>query len=119
MVLFPAYLAIICVVVFMDTPENPLSLREKLNLETAKISWHELQRFYAAGNVVLVDGSLDLMTVAEALVADDTAQFSAWMADNKVSGPTPEQAQAWYDADAVLWAMVIAPWVLVQTVENA
>jgi len=97
-----------------DSSVEPQSLKERLNLETAKIGWHELQRYYAAGNVVVVDHSLDLFIVAEALIEDNAPLIHQWMKAGKVSGPTTEQAQDWYDAEAMFWAVVIAPWVLIQ-----
>jgi hypothetical protein len=39
----------------------------RLNAETAKITWHELQKHYAAGNVLAVAAAADLIQVAIAL----------------------------------------------------
>ncbi len=90
------------------------SLKSKLNLETAKIPWRELQTFFAAGMVLRVDVGLDLLDVAEQLVQDNAKQLEDWLEARQVSKVEDEQALAWYDADTVLWALVIKPWVLVQ-----
>lgn len=94
--------------------EDKVRLSEKLNLETAEIAWKDLQTFFAGGSVVYVEPGLDLILVAEQLAADNSDLFAEWMAEGKVAKVTDLQAKAWYEADEVLWAVVIKPWVLVQ-----
>lgn len=89
-------------------------LQTKLATETARIRWHDLQRFYAKGQVVKVAPALNLVAVAAALAEDDRQQFEQWLAADQVAAPSAEQARQWFDADAILWAVVVAPWVLVQ-----
>ena len=43
------------------TPE--LTTERKLNLETSKISWQELQKFFAQGLIVIVEVELDLSLI--------------------------------------------------------
>jgi hypothetical protein len=40
--------------------------------------------------------------------------FQAWMREGKVSLVSDQQAKGWLAEDAVLWAVVVKPWVLVQ-----
>lgn len=89
-------------------------LRSKLNLETSRIGWRELQTYYARGQVVRVAAALDLLEVAEQLHADNKARFERWLAQGQVGDVSPDLARAWYERKAELWAVVIAPWVLVQ-----
>ena len=89
-------------------------LRAKLNGETAKVSWAELQRHHARGLVVKVAGGLDLIDVAVAMAQDDGASVSRWMQTGQLSKTTDEQAQDWLQRDPALWSVVVAPWVLVQ-----
>ena len=86
----------------------------ELHQQTATIAWHELQRLFAAGKVVHVDGSLDLVAVAAALQADDKALFQQWLKTGKVAAVSDEQALFWHSAGASVWAVVVSPWVLVQ-----
>ena len=98
-----------------DSSSGPeLSLREKLNLETAQINWLDLQTFYARGQVVVVSDQLDLVDVAVKLREDDSAQFEKWLEEGAVSYVKDEQALQWYEAKKSLWAVVVLPWVLVQ-----
>jgi len=97
---------------------DDLATVDKLNLETAQIAWSELQRYFAAGRVIAVGAELDLVTVASKLHDDDKATFEAWIASEQVGAVTDEQAKDWVARDAVLWAVVISPWVLVQATDS-
>ncbi|MEX1056495.1 MAG: DUF2288 family protein [Natronospirillum sp.] len=90
-------------------------LNTVLNTETARISWLELQPQFARGHVILVQPSIDLIHVARELIRDHKAQFQAWLDDGQIAGVTNAQAQTWYDTQAEVWAVVVAPWVLIQT----
>jgi hypothetical protein len=94
---------------------NDKDLASELVLETAQIRWHELQRFFASGNAVAVDESLDLIYVATQIAKDNAVQIKAWMDAGLVDAVKDSQAQQWYKQDAILWALVIKPWVLVQS----
>ena len=88
--------------------------RAKVNLETAQIAWKELQRFFASGAAIHVSDGLDLVEVAFQISEDNAAQVQQWMLEGKVRKVTDDQAQAWYDTNALVWAVVVSPYVLVQ-----
>lgn len=90
--------------------------RAKIVSETAKIPWLELQRFFAAGKVMLVGAELDLVDVAHAFQLDNLEQVKAWTESQQVSPVSDDQAKQWVADDASLWAVVVKPWVLVQTI---
>ncbi|MCH8550970.1 MAG: DUF2288 domain-containing protein [Natronospirillum sp.] len=90
-------------------------LNAVLNTETARINWLELQPNFARGQVIHVADNLDLVAVAREMIRDNKAQFEAWTEQGQVAGVSNEQAQAWYDQKADVWAVVVAPWVLVQS----
>ena len=94
--------------------EHASSLYGKLLGETAAISWHELQPFFARGVVLWVAAALDLIGVAQAVAEDDKARIGAWMAAGEVNLLQAAQAEDWLARDPSLWAVVVAPWVLVQ-----
>ncbi|TXS89217.1 DUF2288 domain-containing protein [Parahaliea aestuarii] len=89
-------------------------LRREYHGQTARIRWHDLQTYYAHGSVIRVNGELDLVEVAVQLGLDNTARFEAWIAADQVAPVSDTEALAWYESDAQLWAVVAAPWVLVQ-----
>ena len=88
--------------------------RAKVNQETARIAWKELQRYFASGMVIAVSPELDLVEVAFQISEDNAAQVAAWMATGQLSKVSDAQAQEWHDTDAVVWAVVASPYVLVQ-----
>lgn len=90
-------------------------LRAKINMETAKMPWAELQRYFAAGMVIVVSDSLDLVEVAARIAEDDKESVAQWVAEKRVAQISDSLAQAWSDADALLWTVVVKPWILVQT----
>lgn len=94
--------------------EPTLPLKDNLNRETAPIHWRELQRFFASGNAIAIAPELDLVQVGAEFARDNAAQLSEWMQQEKVGTVSDEQAQAWFEADAEVWALVVRPWVLVQ-----
>lgn len=98
----------------MSSTQSRDEIKASLNLETSRIAWRELQTYYARGNVVRVSADLDLLDVAAELAADNTARFQQWMSQDQVGDVSPELARTWYDREARLWAVVVAPWVLVQ-----
>lgn len=89
-------------------------LRAKLNSETAKIRWAELQRFFAAGQTLFVTADLDLIDVACAFSHDDSTEVKCWLQQELISPVSDTQARDWISQDSILWTVVVKPWVLVQ-----
>ncbi|MEH6592363.1 MAG: DUF2288 domain-containing protein [Halioglobus sp.] len=102
----------------MDEGSPESLVRQEYFQQTARIHWHELQTYYAHGSVVRVAPSLDLVEVAVQLANDNVEQFQQWIAEGEISPVVEEQALVWYDSNQLLWAVVAAPWVLVQLRES-
>lgn len=94
--------------------EQPSTLYAKLLGETAPISWQELQPFFARGALLLVEGSQDLIAVAQAVAENDKGKVGAWLAAGQLKKVEDEHAEDLLARDPQLWAVVVAPWVLVQ-----
>jgi len=92
--------------------------RAKIISETAKIPWQELQRFFAAGKVMLVGPGLDLVDVAYALQEDDVDQVKIWAEALQFTPVSDDQAKDWIAINELLWAVVVKPWVLVQPINS-
>ena len=97
---------------------DQVPLRHKLNLETARAPWKELQTFFASGMVLNVKKGLDLLLVGEQFAADNAPIFQEWLASGQVAQVSDHQALAWFENDAELWTLVIKPWILVQEVSD-
>ena len=102
----------------MQSTEDTKELVARLNGETAKIEWHQLQKHYATGSVIAIEAGFDLIKVAIALHQDDTVEVKRWLTDGMVSEVSDQQAQAWYDQNSLVWALVLPPFVLVQEVKT-
>jgi len=96
------------------TPEE--EARARILGETAKIGWGELQRFFAAGHAVAVHPDLDLIEVAYQMSQDNDELVKGWLDSGKVKAVSDAQAIEWLEANALMWTVVIKPWILVQPV---
>jgi hypothetical protein len=102
----------------MSSPELQDVTRAKVNLETARIAWRELQRFFASGAAIYVNPEVDLVEAAFQISEDNKEQVLAWMQARLLAPVTDAQALAWHEADADMWAVVVSPYVLVQPDEK-
>ena len=102
----------------MSEASNNQQLIARLNSETAKIAWHDLQKHYALGNVLAVAEDGDLIKVAIALHEDNATQVQQWLSEKVVFEVSDQQALQWFESNATVWALVIPPFVLVQAVKQ-
>jgi hypothetical protein len=93
---------------------DPAVVRQKLNQDTAKIKWGALHEHQLIECVIAVSADLDLIDVAYEFTFDNHDQVKAWMEQELIMKVSDEQAQQWKTEDRELWAVVVAPWVLVQ-----
>jgi hypothetical protein len=98
----------------MNTDNKRALLRAEINTQTSRFPWKELLRFFAAGNVIVVSDTLDLIEVGVCVADDDKEAVTRWMAEGAIAKVSDAQAEAWLKADAELWTVVVKPWILVQ-----
>ncbi|TNH05163.1 DUF2288 domain-containing protein [Testudinibacter sp. TR-2022] len=89
-----------------------------LNQHTAKIYWHELQPHFVRGRVLYLAASLDLLEVAQAMLQDNSVYIAGLIEQQKIAPVSEQQALNFYQTNQQLWAVVLAPWVLVQPVAD-
>ncbi|MBT8138977.1 MAG: DUF2288 domain-containing protein [Gammaproteobacteria bacterium] len=82
--------------------------------ETSRIKWSELARFFAAGKTLRLAPELDLVATAAALAEDNKAVVASLLEAGNLAPVSDHEATAWIKDDALVWAVVVAPWVLVQ-----
>jgi len=93
---------------------NEIPLDQKLNLETARINWHELQiHFFARGICIYVAPRLDLINIAYNIATNKSAAI-ALIQEGKIGKVSGIMAQQYYDCNQPMWAVVVMPYVLVQ-----
>lgn len=88
--------------------------RARINQETARIPWRDLQRFFAQGRVIAVDPGLDLVELALQCSRDEAGVIGSELEHGRIAPVSDDRARAWLEADAEVWAVVVKPWVLVQ-----
>ncbi len=98
----------------MTTPSD--ILRAKLNLETAQLPWSELERHFARGDVIKVAIGTDLIEAALNVAENKADIIQAWLADGRMARTEMSDAEDWHARQPMFWAVVVAPWVLVQEV---
>ena len=98
----------------MTTPRD--LLRAKLNLETAQLAWPELERHFARGVVIKVASGMDLVDAALNVAENNAATVQAWLAEGRIVRAELSDAEDWHARQPMFWAVVVAPWVLVQEV---
>ena len=90
--------------------------RARILGETARIGWRDLQRFFASGHAIFVAPELNLVDAAWHLSADNADEIASWMASGQLGKVTDKQAVEWFEANALMWAVVVRPWVVVQPI---
>lgn len=85
-----------------------------LNEQTGQLSWPELEKHFARGVVLKVAAELDLIKVAASLVSDDKQAMSQWTESLQVDHANEKDAKDWHQRQPFFWAVVVAPWVLIQ-----
>ena len=94
--------------------DKPVYTKQDLHLETARISWPELELHFARGVLIKVAFELDLVAVATCFANDDKDSVERWTAAAQLGPVDIPTAKHWSTESCELWAVVVAPWVLVQ-----
>lgn len=89
-------------------------LRQKLAAETGQIGWQELERHFARGVLIVIGPELNLVEAAAKIAEDDKSALQEWIQRGQVARATDDHARRWVDSKCTFWAVVVAPWVLVQ-----
>ncbi len=87
---------------------------QDLHTETARISWSELEMHFARGVAIRVDSELDLVEVAVSFANDSKQSVEHWTNAGQLELLPIDIAKDWNIRNPELWAVVVAPWVLVQ-----
>jgi len=96
--------------------ETNEELLTRLNKETAKLSWNELERHFARGSVIKVEQGEDLIKTAVLFANDDAKAIEDKLSQGLVVNSTMDDAKTWNERQSEFWAVVVAPFVLVQEI---
>ncbi|WP_251359956.1 DUF2288 family protein [Kangiella sp. TOML190] len=86
----------------------------KLNGETAVVAWPEIERFFAKGNLLLIQQGVDLINCAADMSLDNGQEIAKLIDQEKIQAMPIEFVKANCKADTQFWTVVVAPYILVQ-----
>lgn len=90
-------------------------LRDELAASMGPVAMSDLRAHITRDAVIVVDGSLDLLAVAEAVAKDDKALVSEWISKALIGKPTLDALERWEKTHAPrLVSVVVQPFVLVR-----
>ena len=98
--------------------DQPSTLYAKLLGETAIIEWKALERFWAKGDLIWVEPTLDLIDVAQAMAENRSESVAAWRNAGTVGAVTAERALDLQSRDPEIWAVVVSPFIVIQEKTN-
>jgi hypothetical protein len=93
-------------------------LRAHLHGETSKLPWTELETHFARGVLFKVAKGTDILDVAIVMSRDDKESLKKWLDNKTVIGVEIEDAKKWHETSTSLWTVVVAPFILVQEIEQ-
>ena len=99
--------------------EDSLSDDAKIAKYTGEVGWKYLKPHYKNGNVLWVDSGLDLREVAKAFTDDQSKQVADWLGCGDLVRVGDLHAEQWEDGDDLFLAVVISPFVLMQSAAEA
>ncbi|MCK4864872.1 MAG: DUF2288 domain-containing protein [Gammaproteobacteria bacterium] len=98
--------------------QSDKELRAHLHGETSKLPWTELETHFARGVLFKVAKGTDILDVAIVMSRDDKDTLKEWLDNKTIIGVEIEDAKKWHETSASLWSVVVAPFILVQEIEQ-
>jgi len=93
--------------------------RAELVEQIVAVEWHWLRPHHEQGRLYLVSADLDLVAVALAIAADDSAAVRGWLAAGTLAKPDAGQVAQWHaDPTVSLNMVIVQPFVLVQAIAD-
>lgn len=86
----------------------------KLNGETAIVAWHEIERFFAKGNLLLIEQGVDLINCAADMSLDNKESIGKLISEEKIQSMPIEFVKANCQPETEFWTVVVAPYILAQ-----
>ncbi|MRX26952.1 DUF2288 family protein [Kangiella sp. HZ709] len=86
----------------------------KLNGETAIVAWQEIERFFAKGNLLLVEKDVDLINCAADMSMDNGEEIGKLINEEKIQAMPVEFVKRNCKPETEFWTVVVAPYILAQ-----
>lgn len=89
-------------------------MRETLAASLGPVQFSDLRAHLTRGAVIVVDPSLDLLDVGEAIARDDQVTVTTWIEQGLIGKPTLPMLERWASTEGAAWtSLVVQPFVLV------
>jgi hypothetical protein len=92
---------------------------EKLEKYTGEVDWSYIKPHFESGALLYVDPSLVITEVGRAIGVDNKAKIEAWLKSGDLIKPGQPHAEHWENSSARFTALVVSPFVLIQSCEPA
>jgi hypothetical protein len=90
-------------------------IRQQLQEELAPMDWGTLTPHAKRDAVIVVDGSLDLVTVGLAIATDRVSEVNHWISELLIHKPSESELTAWNDQPGQEFqTLIVQPYVLIQ-----
>lgn len=90
-------------------------MRDTLAASLGPIEFSDLRAHLTRGAVIVVDRSLDLLEVGEAIARDDKTRVAAWIEAGLIGKPSLETIERWSKITGPGWvSLVVQPFVLLR-----
>ena len=90
-------------------------IKTKLQKDIAVIGWQDILPHAKRDVVIVVDATLDLITVGEAIAEDNTNLVSNWIQQKQIAKPSSEQLSHWNShPETRFTTLIVQPFVIVQ-----
>ncbi|MEB3161219.1 MAG: DUF2288 domain-containing protein [Synechocystis sp.] len=91
-------------------------IQQQLTEELAPMDWGTIMPHAKRDAVIVVDASLDLVTVGTAIATDQVNQVNHWISELLIHKPSEAELTDWNDQpDQEFQTLIVQPYVLIQT----
>lgn len=92
---------------------NPI--QQQLATELASMDWGAIMPHAKRDAVIVVDESLDLVTVGTAIATDQVSQVNHWISELLIYKPSEAELTAWnQQPDQEFQTLIVQPFVLIK-----
>ena len=90
------------------------SIQEQLAQDLANVSWKDIIPHCQRDAVIVVHEGLDMIEVGAAIAQDKVVQVQAWVEEQLLQKPTPQQLSLWNQSpEQTFSVLIVQPYVLI------
>lgn len=95
-------------------------IKSQLKRDIADVEWTDLVPHAQRDVLIVVNSSLDLLEVGEAIASDQVILVQDWISQNLIHKPTPDQLSDWNTTpQRQFTTLIVQPFVLIQLINSS